>query len=86
MVIVDFPVLLFPLTIELWPKGIPGIDKASCNAGENGIHFCSLNLTLDAKPLFALNLSKLKADFSSLSAASVSDFLVVVFLPYFNIN
>ena len=80
MVIVDFPVFDFPRTIELWPIGIPGIDSASCKAGENGIHFCSLNLTFDAKPLFALNLSKLKAVFSSLSAASVNDFLVLAII------
>jgi len=40
---------------------------------------------LDAKPLFALNLSKLKADFSSLPAASVRDFLAVLAITYFEL-
>jgi len=75
MEVVLLPVLERPLTIMICPIGQPGIDNASCKAGEKGIQRCSLNFTLDANPLLCLNLSKLKLDLIASSAAADNDFL-----------
>ena len=64
-----------PLAIVKCPIGIPGRDNASLTGSENGIHCCSLNVTLPDYPLFSLNLSKLKSALICFPAASVNDFL-----------
>ena len=47
-------------------KDIIGFEAESCNAGEKGIHLCSLNLTVLLSSFFSLNFSKLKLALISL--------------------
>ena len=70
---VVLPVLLWPRNSVICPIGAPGIEIDSCNALENGIHLCSLNLTFVFNNFFSLNLSKLKLAFISSDTAAVND-------------
>ena len=59
------------------------MDSASCKAGENGIHFCSLNFTFELSIFFSLNLVKSNFDLSSEERAAVSDSLFLLFAILF---
>ena len=85
---VVLPVLLCPLNKVIWPKGAPGREVDSCNASENGIHLCSLNLTVELSSFFSLNLSKLKLDFISAETAVIKDslFLAISFYLFRMVN
>jgi len=58
----------------------PGSEVESCNASENGIHLCSLNLTVLLSYFFSLNLSWLKLDLISSETAVIKDsfFLAII--------